>query len=172
MTGVQDSHRQKNWASEQKEAASKDMASRQLERLPGNQPEAGSPSQVHRSSRSHGRQDRGSVDPVRPDSVRERGRIFQQDTQALAQSVRRSVELVRVYVSGQVAHRPYTTVGLAAGLGYVLGGGLASRITGTALGAAYRVGLALAARELNSRISMASLGEEASRRRQPGEEHP
>lgn len=171
MTGVQDSHRQKNWASEQKEAASKDMGSRALERVSGNLPEAGSHSQAQPSPRDEGPRDQGPVGPLRPDSVRERGRIFQQDAQALAQSVRQSVELVRGYVSGQVEQRPYTTVGLAAGLGYVLGGGLASRITGTALGAAYRVGLALAARELNSRISMAGLGEEASRRQQPREEH-
>ncbi|MFN2428031.1 MAG: hypothetical protein ABR587_16470, partial [Candidatus Binatia bacterium] len=136
MIAVQDSHRQKNWASEQQEATSKDVSSRQMERVSQDQQNATSPSPVQPANRKEERTDRESANPFLSDSLLERGRILQQDAQALTSSVRGSVNLFHRYVSEQVEQRPYITVGLAAGLGYVLGGGLANRITGTALGTA------------------------------------
>jgi ElaB/YqjD/DUF883 family membrane-anchored ribosome-binding protein len=47
-------------------------------------------------------------------------------TQALASAVRHSTE-------ERVALRPYSTIAFAAAAGYVLGGGLSSRLTGTML---------------------------------------
>ena len=57
------------------------------------------------------------------------------------------------YLTEQVEERPYITLGVAAGVGYVLGGGLRSRLTAVLLGAATRLAMAVAARELAARLS-------------------
>jgi hypothetical protein len=59
---------------------------------------------------------------------------------------------VHRYLTAQVEQRPFSTVGVAAGVGYVLGGGLSARLTVVLLGAVTRVATALVARELGSRI--------------------
>jgi len=75
------------------------------------------------------------------------------DAHALGAAVQdASAELER-YLTEQVEERPYTTLGVAAGVGYVLGGGLRSRLTAALLGAATRLAMALAARELAARLS-------------------
>ena len=56
------------------------------------------------------------------------------------------------YLTEQVERRPYTTLGVAAGVGFLLGGGLRSRLTAVLLGAATRLAMALAARELVARL--------------------
>lgn len=87
-------------------------------------------------------------------SLYAQGRVIQQDAAALATSVQESAQLFNRYVTEQVEQRPYTTLGVAAGLGYLLGGGLANRVTGAALGTAYKLALALAARELSTRLDI------------------
>jgi len=84
----------------------------------------------------------------------EQGKVLHQDATALATSMQESAQLFNRYVTEQVEQRPYTTLGIAAGVGYVLGGGLTNRITGTALGTVYRLALALAARELSTRLNI------------------
>jgi hypothetical protein len=56
------------------------------------------------------------------------------------------------YITEQVHRRPYSTLGVAAGVGFILGGGLRSRLTAVLLGAATRLAMALAARELAARV--------------------
>jgi hypothetical protein len=48
-------------------------------------------------------------------------------------------------IQGRVNRHPYGTIAAALGIGYVLGGGIFSRLTGRILGLGLRVGLRLAA---------------------------
>ena len=82
-------------------------------------------------------------------------REIDHDAHALAAAVRDVTNDLEGYLTEQVHRRPYVTVGVAAGVGYVLGGGLRSRLTAVLLGAATRVALAVAARELGDRLSPA-----------------
>jgi ElaB/YqjD/DUF883 family membrane-anchored ribosome-binding protein len=64
-------------------------------------------------------------------------------------------------VDGRVKRHPYGTVAAALGIGYVLGGGLFSRLTGRILGTGLRLGIRLAAlpfikEELLTLISVAA----------------
>lgn len=53
----------------------------------------------------------------------------------------------------QMQQRPYATLSAAAGIGYVLGGGLASRLTATALGIGARLASAIFAQALSTRLA-------------------
>ncbi len=88
-----------------------------------------------------------------PRSLGDHGREIQHDVQALVADVRDAAVDVRRYVTTQVEQRPYTTLGVAAAVGYVLGGGLRAPLTVALLGTATRLGVALAARELVARLS-------------------
>jgi ElaB/YqjD/DUF883 family membrane-anchored ribosome-binding protein len=99
----------------------------------------------------------GASSPIerQPQSSRSLGdhsRQIQHDAEALAAAVRDATDGVQRYLTAQVKQRPFTTLGVAAGVGYVLGGGLSSRLTVVLLGAATRVASALVARELGTRI--------------------
>jgi hypothetical protein len=83
-------------------------------------------------------------------------RQIHHDAHALAAAVRDATAGVEGYLTERVHRRPYVTLGVAAGVGYVLGGGLRSRLTAVLLGAATRVALAVAARELGDRLSPAA----------------
>jgi hypothetical protein len=48
-------------------------------------------------------------------------------------------------IQGRVNRHPYATLAAAVGIGYVLGGGLFSRLTGRVLGLGLRLGIRLAA---------------------------
>jgi hypothetical protein len=48
-------------------------------------------------------------------------------------------------IQGRVSRHPYGTLAAALGIGYVLGGGLFSRLTGRILGLGLRLGIRLAA---------------------------
>jgi ElaB/YqjD/DUF883 family membrane-anchored ribosome-binding protein len=87
-----------------------------------------------------------------PMSLADHARQIQHDAEALAGAVREATDGVQRSLTAQVEQRPFSTVGVAAGVGYVLGGGLSSRLTATLLGAATRVAVALVARELGNRI--------------------
>jgi len=77
------------------------------------------------------------------------------DAHALAAAVQDATNDLERYLTERVDRQPYVTLGVAAGVGYVLGGGLRSRLTAVVLGAAARVALAVATRELGSRLSPA-----------------
>lgn len=82
----------------------------------------------------------------------DQGRLIQRDAATLVADVRDAADSLQHFVATQVEERPFTTLGAAAGVGYVLGGGLRSRLTVLLLGAAARVATALIARELGSRV--------------------
>lgn len=82
-------------------------------------------------------------------------RQINQDAHALAAAVQDATSGVEGYLTERVQSRPFVTLGVAAGIGYVLGGGLRPRLTSALLGAATRVALAVAARELVDRLSPA-----------------
>jgi len=86
------------------------------------------------------------------DTLGDYGRQVHHDAAALAATVRDATNAVERYLTAQVEQRPFSTLGVAAGLGYVLGGGLSSRLTVVLLGAATRVATALVARELGARM--------------------
>jgi ElaB/YqjD/DUF883 family membrane-anchored ribosome-binding protein len=99
----------------------------------GASPEAAEPSHEARSLSDHGRQ-------------------IQHDAHALTSAVREATTGLEGYLTAQVTRHPYGTLGVAAGIGYVLGGGLSSRLTAALLGTATRLAMALAARELGARL--------------------
>lgn len=86
-------------------------------------------------------------------SLGDHGRQIHHDARALAAAVQDAADDLERYVTEQVHRRPYSTLGVAAGVGFVLGGGLRSRLTAVLLGTATRLAMALAARELAARLS-------------------
>jgi len=60
-------------------------------------------------------------------------------------------------VRTQMQQRPYVTLSAAAGVGYVLGGGLAARLTRTALGIGARLASAIVAQALSARLTSDSI---------------
>ena len=95
----------------------------------------------------------GSEPPLQaPRSIGDHGRQIHHDAATLAAEVRGTTADLERYLTDQVKRRPYSTLGVAAGIGYVLGGGLSSRLTVVLLGAATRLATALAVRELGARI--------------------
>ena len=99
----------------------------------------------------------GASSPFEPQSRDSRslashGRQIQHDAEALAAALRDATDGVQRYLTAQVAQRPFGTLGVAAGVGYLLGGGLGSRLTVVLLGAATRMATALVAREVGARI--------------------
>ena len=90
--------------------------------------------------------------PQESRSLGDHGRQISRDAQALAAAVRDAADGVQRHLTGQVERRPFSTLGVAAGVGYALGGGLSSRLTAMLLSAATRVATALVARELGARI--------------------
>jgi hypothetical protein len=88
-----------------------------------------------------------------PRSLGDHGRQIHHEAEALATAVREAADDVQRYLTEQVQQRPVTTLGVAAGVGYVLGGGLSARLTVVLLGAATRLATAVVARELSARIS-------------------
>ena len=64
------------------------------------------------------------------------------DAKTLTSDAQGLVDELRGSLQHQLEARPYLTLGAAATVGYVLAGGLASRLTALALGAGARVGAA------------------------------
>ena len=90
--------------------------------------------------------------PQHPRSIGDHSRQIHHNAAALAAEVRDTTADLERYLTDQVKRRPYSTLGVAAGIGYVLGGGLSSRLTVVLLGVAMRLATALAARELGARL--------------------
>lgn len=96
--------------------------------------------------------DAGNGQDVR--ALADHGRQIQHDAEALAAHVRDATSSVQHYLTAQVEQRPMTTLGVAAGLGYLLGGGLSSKLTLLMFAAATRLGAAVIAREVGGRLSL------------------
>jgi ElaB/YqjD/DUF883 family membrane-anchored ribosome-binding protein len=86
-------------------------------------------------------------------SLGDHSREIHDDVHALAAAVQDAADDLERYVTAQVHRRPWSTLGVAAGVGFVLGGGLRSRLTTVVFGAATRLAMAVAARELAARLS-------------------
>ena len=80
-------------------------------------------------------------------------RQIHHDAHALAAAVQGAADDLERYLTEQVEERPYATLGVAVGVGYVLGGGLRSRLTAVLLNAATRLAMAVAARQFAARLS-------------------
>ena len=63
-----------------------------------------------------------------------------EEVQMLASSIGELSHDVTSYVEEQVKHRPWAVLGVAAAIGYVIGGGLPTRITRAGLSIAMRMG--------------------------------
>jgi hypothetical protein len=74
------------------------------------------------------------------------------DVNALVDALEDMVNEAGQMMQHQVEHRPYTTVAAAVGVGFVLGGGLATRLTRTLVSIAGRLALAVTAREISRRF--------------------
>ena len=90
--------------------------------------------------------------PQVPQALVGHGRQIQHEAEALATAVRDATDDVQRYLTEQVRQRPLTIVGVAAGVGYALGGGFSARLTALLLGAAARIATTAAARELGVRL--------------------
>ena len=93
------------------------------------------------------------------EKVIERSRVLRDDAQALAGELRGAVEDInaKLDLHGRMERNPYATLAVAAGIGYVLGGGLFSNFTGRAL----RMGVRLMLLPM-IRNELMALGEAAS----------
>ena len=112
------------------------------------------------SRNSHGPNGATSAAACQPHDARsfaDHGRQIGHDAHVLAAAVQDAAVGLERYVTEQAIRRPYGTVGVAAGIGYTLGRGLGSRLTTMLLGAATRLVMALAARELGARLSQGAV---------------
>lgn len=89
-------------------------------------------------------------------SLADHCRQINQGAHALVAAVQDATSGLEGYLTERAHSRPYVTLGVAAGVGYVLGGGLGSRLTAVLFRAASRVALAVAVRELGDRLSPAA----------------
>ena len=86
-----------------------------------------------------------------PRSAGDHARQIRRDATTLASEVQSTTADLERYLTDRMRRRPYATLSVAAGLGYVLGGGLASRFTIVVLGVATRLAAAVAVREVAAR---------------------
>lgn len=78
-------------------------------------------------------------------------RRLQHDAETLSAEIRGTAVDLELYVAHHLTRRPFTTLGTAAVVGYVLGGGLTSRLTFLLLGPTARLVATLALSELAGR---------------------
>ena len=72
------------------------------------------------------------------------------EANALVGALEEMANEAETLVQEEVNKHPYTTVAAAAGVGFVLGGGLATRLTQMLIGIAGRVAIAVAVREVSN----------------------
>src|SRR5262245_34734031 len=83
----------------------------------------------------------------------ERSREIRREAEQLAGSVKDATGEVERYLADQAKRRPYAVIGVGMAVGYVLGGGLASRVTAFCLSTASRLAVAFAAQELGAWVA-------------------
>ena len=101
-----------------------------------------------------------------PEIITSAGRQLQTDAQNLVTHASEAGGELQAYLTSQVRERPMTTLAAAAGIGYVLGGGLSSKLTVLMLGVATKMGMAIAAREMSAWANEGYGNRSASNRRQ------
>jgi hypothetical protein len=67
-------------------------------------------------------------DRPRLERLRERGAGVRRDARVLATDVEQAVEEIHGFLREQLEQRPYAVLAAASGIGYVLGGGLPTRL--------------------------------------------
>jgi len=90
---------------------------------------------------------RGRADP-RPLRIQERGREAYREAQQLASTLEQAVDEIGQFLREQTERRPYVSLATATGIGYVLGGGVPSRLTGFLFGLGSRFAVEMFLREL------------------------
>jgi hypothetical protein len=80
------------------------------------------------------------------------------EAQELASSIKDVSQDLGGFLAEQLERRPYAVLGVAAGFGWVLGGGLASRLTRTGLRLGARFGLGLLLRQVIEQQAAALTG--------------
>lgn len=83
-------------------------------------------------------------------SLADRARTVADDARALERSVSETVQIARERTRDQLRERPYLTLGAAAATGFVLAGGLGSRVGRSALQAGLRLAVSAALRRLTT----------------------
>jgi ElaB/YqjD/DUF883 family membrane-anchored ribosome-binding protein len=83
-----------------------------------------------------------------PAQLSQATRQIRGDAQTLVTHVSEAGGELQSYVTDAVRERPIGTLAVAAGIGFLLGGGLSSRLTAIAFGIGTRFAMAMAAREM------------------------
>ncbi len=89
-----------------------------------------------------------------PHSFGDRMQQVSHDAQVLSAALAGAARDVEHYLTTHIREKPARTLAVAAGLGYVLAGGLRSRLTSLLLQVGSRLAMALAARELGVRTGL------------------
>jgi ElaB/YqjD/DUF883 family membrane-anchored ribosome-binding protein len=114
-------------------------------------------------NRDRGEDARGGA-RSRGDGHEYRNRIFEhtaeakEEAQMLASSLGELTQDVSSYVEEQVKQRPWAVLGVAAAIGYVIGGGLPSRITRAGVSIAMRMGSGMLVNQLMERHGASFMG--------------
>jgi len=103
----------------------------------GPKQDGASPKQAEDSSRAFG--EGGDTSDDFRQRMAATGHTLQQDITALSQTLNDAAQDVSTALREQVKSRPYATLGVAAGIGYILGGGLTMRVGALLLGTGGRM---------------------------------
>lgn len=88
-----------------------------------------------------------------PKELQERVEQISTEARALGSTVETTIRDVEATLRTHMDEHPYAMLAAAAGVGYVLGGGIPSRLTSLLLGIGTRVMLEVAARDLSRRLA-------------------
>ena len=112
------------------------------------QSQASGSSQSSAGAQGGGARSQGSRGSTRPLRIQERGKEAYKEAQALASTLEQAVDEIGQFLREQAERRPYVSLATAAGIGYVLGGGVPSRLTGFVFGLSSRFAVEMFLREL------------------------
>jgi hypothetical protein len=97
----------------------------------------------------------GEVDPAQ---ILEHGKELWREARGLASTAEEAFEEIEVFLREQLDRRPYVTLAAASGVGYILGGGLPSRLTGLLVGWGARLALANVMQQLTAAATQGPAG--------------
>lgn len=78
--------------------------------------------------------------------------LLPRDAQQKGVHAQEAARELQDYITGQVRRSPVATLAMAAGVGYLLGGGLGTKLTLSMFTIASRLAMALVAREMEHRV--------------------
>jgi len=125
----------------------------------GKQAQSGSGAKSQSGGHSQSRGGGGQSQSSGNGSLADRREQMTRDAQALMTDLRDAAEGIEEYVRRQLEERPYTTLAIAGGAGYIIGGGLATRVNRMAVGLASRIFIGLMAREIGMRLDLVREGD-------------